>query len=801
MSVSESSIERARGVDLVELIRQHGVELRQSGAEYMGLCPFHVETTPSFSINPIKGVYYCHACRASGDSINFIIHHVGLDFVEAVKQLSTESSTLRPPGRAAVLTDEWEYVVPIPEDAPPPPVGIRVRADGQWTTLSSSFNWIYRNATGAALFHVQRFEEHSGKTFRPASLWRNTITKSVEWRRKGAPGLRPLYGLDLLAMHPKAQVLIVEGERAADAARRLLVKINAADKVVAITWLGGANSVRFVDLEPLRNREVIVWPDADEAGEHAADELVHCLINVAKKIKRVKPPEGVNLGWDAANAEQNGEFDLEVFAKTSETIWPAAVKATPGVAPEINSTSQGDTASTVPDEKNLDQVQLHLILPPAFSEDALAIKFVERASKFRWSPGLDWMLDDGVTWAKDKESQRSILARSVCRAEAYECQVEAEGKRITSARTVNAVLSLAQTDRKIVVAVDAWDKDPMALNTPSGIVDLRNGELRRRGAELVTQVVRVGPDSSIACPTWHRFLAQIFQADVPMIEFIQRSMGYWMTGDRREQVVHFLYGLGANGKSVLTEFIQWLGGSYTLKLPSSVLMEAKGERHPTELAQMRGKRLAVSSELQEGAFFNESLLKELTGDTTISARFMRGDFFEFQMSQKHVIVGNYKPRLRGGDHAIQRRMLLVPFNASFTGNDRDPHILKKLKAEAPSILSWIIEGAVMWNIEGLAVPQSVLDASADYMSEHDDLGLWTAECCVLEMSVEAKASHLYASFSRWKKARGEHVPTQTAWGTRLSTMTGIDKRRSGGIRYSGIRLSAVEQTNVLSEFR
>ena len=219
-------------------------------------------------------------------------------------------------------------------------------------------------------------------------------------------------------------------------------------------------------------------------------------------------------------------------------------------------------------------------------------------------------------------------------------------------------------------------------------------------------------------------------------------------------------------------------------------MQSRGERHPTELAQLRGKRLALSSELGEHDYFNEALLKELTGDATLSARFMRGDFFEFAMSQKHLIVGNFKPRLRGGDPAIARRMLLVPFNATFKEAAKDMSLPTKLKAEAPAILAWMIRGAVKWHVEGLAVPGSVLDASAEYMADNDDMAQWIAECC--EMEGEAKAGYLYASFSAWKKARGENAPSQTVWGSRLTAMQGISKRRSGGVRYSGIRLNAKE---------
>lgn len=476
----------------------------------------------------------------------------------------------------------------------------------------------------------------------------------------------------------------------------------------------------------------------------------------------------------------------------------------PGPVPPINLTPRERT--TMPARKPARKRRRveqdpDYIVAPEFSDVALATAFVMQGGSefFRWSPGLGWMVHEEPVWCRDDRLQRYEVAKRVCVEAAAHADDDAEAKRIASARTVNATLTLAQADPALVVPAAVWDCNPMFLNTPGGIVDLSTGKnLARQSIDYVTQAARVTPDSSKPCPTWERFLQSVFCGDKDLIEFMRRSMGYWLTGDRREQVLFFLYGLGANGKSVLMELLQWLAGSYTLKLPASVLMQSKGDRHPTELAQLRGKRLAVSSELDESSFFNESLVKELTGDNTLTARFMRGDFFEFAMTQKHVIVGNFKPRLRGGDPAMARRMLLVPFNASFKGAERDPHMLDKLKAEAPGILAWIVTGAMDWAKDGLAVTASVRDASAEYMSDHDDLQLWMDECC--ERDGEGAAADLYASFGRWKKARGEHPPSQTVWGSRITTLPGITKRKSSGIRYVGLRLTFDELRRVNGGF-
>jgi len=436
-------------------------------------------------------------------------------------------------------------------------------------------------------------------------------------------------------------------------------------------------------------------------------------------------------------------------------------------------------------------------MAPEFSDDQLADAFVCCGGEnFRWTPHLGWMVDARAVWTPDDALRRYDLARKICRQHAALARLKPgtasvnEAKRLASARTHAAVLAVAQSDPRIVVPVSEWDTDPMMLNTPGGVVDLSTGTIQPRGRGYYTQMAVTAPDYAAPCPRWLQFLHEVFEDDPAMIDFVQRSCGYWLSGDRREQVIHFMAGVGSNGKSVLMDLIAWLMGTYAIKLPANVLMLSKGERHPTELAQLHHKRLAVSSELEEGTFFHESLLKELSGDEKFRARFMRQDFFEFTLTHKHVIVGNYRPRLRGGDPAMARRLLLVPFSAVFKGENCDPLMLEKLKAEGPAILAWLIEGTLRWQADGLGVPANVRVASAEYMAEHDDIALWIDEWCARDPQAETRATDLYASFALWKTRRGEHAPSQTAWGSRIANVPGIAKRHSNGIRYTGLRLTA-----------
>ena len=432
------------------------------------------------------------------------------------------------------------------------------------------------------------------------------------------------------------------------------------------------------------------------------------------------------------------------------------------------------------------------VVTPEFSDDHLALEFVAQyGAGLRWSPGLDWMRDTGTHWTRDDHLIRFNAARLVCRSAANAADAKMQA-RLASAKTVAAVLTLAQSDPRIVIPAGEWDRDPFLLNTPAGLVDLQTGKLRQRNRDdYLTQITAVSPDPTMRCPNWLRFVGEVFAHDDAVIEFVQRMGGYILTGDRREQKLFFAHGSGANGKSTLLDLWLWLMGTYALKLPTTALMLSKVERHPTELAQLRGKRLAMSNELEEGAFWAESRIKELTGDDTLTARFMRQDNFEFVQTQKHLIAGNHKPRLRGGDPAIARRMVLIPFLEVFEGHRKDMALPSKLRAEAPAVLAWLIEGARKWYADGLAIPTKVHEASRDYLAEHDDAAMWIEECCERGPNLSDAASDLYASFRLWKRERGEAEPSMTVWGQRMALVPAVTKRKTSGVfRYVGIRLLA-----------
>jgi putative DNA primase/helicase len=506
-------------------------------------------------------------------------------------------------------------------------------------------------------------------------------------------------------------------------------------------------------------------------------QIIHERVSEVKVLEVSDQPDG----WDAADAEFTSWADCRAWMLQRVSAWrpSAAIAIAAQQHMQVIDAETGEIET----------------LPPEFSDDSLALDFVTHfGSGLRWTPGMGWMHNEGTHWKRDDHLIRFDLARRAARSSAMLADAKIR-KAITSAKTINAILFLSQSDPNVVVPASKWDNDPLMINTPAGLVDLRDGRIHDRNQDqYLTQIARVSPDGQQKIDNWMRFVSQVFVDDADTIEFVQRMCGYCLSGDRREQKLFFAHGQGSNGKSTLLDILMWIMGSYAIKLPTTALMMSKNERHPTELAQLHGKRLAVSNELEEGSFWAEARIKELTGDETLTARFMRQDNFTFTMSHKHLIAGNHKPRLKGGDPAMARRMVLLPFLQKFEGSAKDLSLPEKLKTEAPGIMAWAIEGARKWYADGLAIPGSVEDASRDYMAEHDDIAMWIEECCKINSGTHARSSDLYASFRRWKQSRGEHEPSQTVWGEKMTLVPNLRKVKMSGIMtLKGIDLNATEK--------
>jgi putative DNA primase/helicase len=438
---------------------------------------------------------------------------------------------------------------------------------------------------------------------------------------------------------------------------------------------------------------------------------------------------------------------------------------------------------------------------PAYSEDALALAFTalhdgDLRHVAKWNKWLRW---DGQRWAFDETWRVFDLARVICRETATRLDNSpSQARALTSAKTVAAIERLAKTDPRHATTTDQWDADPWLLNTPDGTIDLRSGDLfLHRRTDLITKTTEVGPRGG--CPTWRGFLKRVTDGDEDLQAYLQRLLGYALTGSTREHVMAFLYGTGANGKSVLLSTVSGILGDYHRTAPIEAFTLTSSDRHPTEIAMLRGARLVTAVETEEGRRWAESRIKALTGGDQITARFMRQDFFEFTPQFKLLIAGNHKPSLRSVDEAIRRRLHLVPFTVTIPPEERDEELPERLKAEWAGILEWMIEGAVEWNEGGLQPPEAVKSATAEYLAAEDAMAIWIEERCNTGPAFRAGSTELYKSWRAYCEITGEQPGSQKRFSQNLESR-GFEKGRlsTGRAGFLGIAPASTEEEDDVS---
>ena len=329
--------------------------------------------------------------------------------------------------------------------------------------------------------------------------------------------------------------------------------------------------------------------------------------------------------------------------------------------------------------------------------------------------------------------------------------------------------------------------------------NLRTGAMRKPDPlDYITKEVAVASaEPGTPAPLWSSFLATITAGDQELQDYLQRVAGYCLTGLVNEHVLFFLYGTGANGKSVFINTLVGVWKDYAISIPSEMLMASNTDRHPTEIARLRAVRLAVASEIEIGRSWAESKIKQMTGGDKLQGRFMRQDFFEFTPQFKLMIAGNSKPSLRGVDEAIRRRLHLIPFTVTIPAGDRDSQLPDKLKAEWPVILRWAIDGSLIWQRDGLKPPKAVLAATAGYLAGEDSFALWHADCTAADPNAWESSADLWQSWKRWAEAAGEFVGTQKRFSQALEDHGFVPHREAGtGKRgFHGARLNRPDYTD------
>jgi len=606
-------------------------------------------------------------------------------------------------------------------------------------------SWRYPN--GAI---VARFEKDGEKTFRP---YRGN---GDGWEDGDPPGMWPLYRLPDLARFPDAPIFLAEGEGKAD--------VLAGVGLLGIASAHGSNGAGKTDWTPLAGRQLIIMPDNDAAGRKYA-ETVAAIVTALDPPATVKvvmlpglPPKGDVVDWVAADGPMGSKGIEEIRAALLDAAGKAAAW-TPADA------GQEDAPTT-----DLGNAQ-------RFARVAAGkARYVGQWGKWLIRKPDRWKVDDAL----DIQTLAKKTALSIydeAKAATDLDRQRALGKWAVTSQSrerLAAMVDLARPD--LAVGVEELDADPFALNTLNGVLDLRTGQLRpHRPEDLMTRRANVRFDPAAECPLFDAFLDRIMDGNAALLGYLQRLFGICLTGDISEQILPMPYGVGANGKTVLTDTINDLLGDYACEAPPDLLLMRNSPEHPTEIADLCGRRLVVASETEEGRRLRVQLVKRLTGNSRLKARYMRGDYFEFPRTFKVFLVTNNKPTIKEMTLAIWRRIQLIPFEVVIPPEEQDRHLTEKLKTEWPGILNWALRGCLAWQREGLNPPPEVLAATAAYQSEQDPLAEFLDGCCIFAPHVSATRADLYARYLAYAEhSKDRHPLDRTSFYERIRRRPGVE---------------------------
>lgn len=481
-------------------------------------------------------------------------------------------------------------------------------------------------------------------------------------------------------------------------------------------------------------------------------------------------------------------------------------KAISGCSQTYNPKKQNDYSISIGNGKVIQTVDEEKMRAYTFDDMGNAERFVDlfgenvrycyTEKKWYFYNSMRWSVDNlGVILRMADKCVEAMKAEAKLYLQADEesggDMAKAFEKHMKSSRSNKSKKAmLNEIEHHLPILPIQMDRYKMALNTPSGIINLKNGDVKAHNPEYYfTKITSVDCAEAADCPRWLAFLDDIFADDKDLIRYIQKAVGYSLTGSTAEQCAFFLYGTGRNGKSTFIDVIRDVFGDYAANIQPETIMVKSSQSNAinSDIARLKGARLVTSVEPNEGVRLNEGLLKQLTGDDTVTARKLYSEEFEFKPEFKLWMATNHKPIIRGTDTGIWRRIHMIPFNVQIPEDKVDKNLTHKLKAEMTAIFKWCIDGCLMWQREGLQMPAAVLKSVREYRREMDVISAFIEDKCTLEGTVQA--SMLYAAYASWADSNNEYCMSNTKFSTELAKR--FEKIKGRNYKYfSGISLSS-----------
>ncbi|HDR8114723.1 TPA: DNA primase [Bacillus cereus] len=499
------------------------------------------------------------------------------------------------------------------------------------------------------------------------------------------------------------------------------------------------------------------------------------------------------------------KWDVIHFRDTNETYGERTI-----------ATAISTTSSTILDHKQpFDEFLFDFISEDVaeVAEDKLKRKFklteLGNAERIAYEYGhvikfihdIGWYIWDGKRWRMDTKKEIERITAKVLRSlSKSEDESEIKWARMCERRNVR-MNSIKDLMPLVPGAREDFDRHKYLLNVANGMVDLQTGQLRPHNRDVyLSKITNVTFDEQAKCPEWQKFLEQIFQGNQELTDYMQRLIGYSLTGEITEQIMVFLIGGGSNGKSTFINIIKDLMGDYGKQAKSDTFIKKKETGANNDIARLVGSRFVSAIESEDGEQLSETFVKQITGGEPIVARFLRQEFFEFIPEFKVFFTTNHKPVIKGVDEGIWRRIRLIPFNLQLPKEKRDKKLPEKLSLEMPGILNWAIEGCLKWQQSGLSDPAIVRKATGDYKEEMDILGPFMFECCFKREDYQIEAKELYEVYANWCFRNGEHQLKNRAFYRILETQ-GFKRERGNRNKYyiKGVTLADRKNTFKQSE--
>lgn len=435
-----------------------------------------------------------------------------------------------------------------------------------------------------------------------------------------------------------------------------------------------------------------------------------------------------------------------------------------------------------------------------FTDLGNAERFVaQHKSKVKYTQEAGWLCWTGKQWRQDgvgplrlaKQTVRSIYAEAASLLDDNQRRTAVRhGLASESASRIEAMLRLARFEPSIAAELSDFDNPAWLFNCANGTVDLKTGQLKpHEPSDLLTKISKVEFNAEAQCPTWQAFLKRIMGDSDSLVRFLKRAIGYTLTGETGEQCFFLLFGYGANGKSTVLNVTKLLLGDYARTASIKTLTVQRYEGVNNDVARLAGARFVAVIEGKSDSQLNTTVIKQLTGDDTITARYLFKENFEFEAQFKLWLATNHKPDIRETDEGTWRRVLLIPFVVTIPTAERDQNLRHKLREELPGILNWALEGCLEWQRDGLQIPPEIYNATREYRKEQDALMRFIDAACLLKPNASVAASEFYSAYQAWCTQTGERIESQTVIGQRMNERFKNDRKAPGGrARYLGVGL-------------